>query len=150
MLCNCSFLSPRRFSGTTGYESYGPRPRCLETQEAILLDKNSFSLTEFLPHFYLGQRPTVFPSEQGFTNSLGSKSFKELKMTQDWEGAYRAAVLETDQHKLMGKIDWAMKVLRACLLELASSPEASGEMERIADALRTLDVIRRVELKTPA
>jgi hypothetical protein len=73
-----------------------------------------------------------------------------MNMTQDWEGPYCAAVLETDHHQLMGKIDWAMKVLRACLLELASSPKASGEMERIADALRTLDVIRRVELKITA
>ncbi|HXY09912.1 MAG TPA: hypothetical protein VEI52_18875 [Terriglobales bacterium] len=71
-------------------------------------------------------------------------------MTRDWEGAYRAAVLETDRHKLLGKIDRARNVLRACLLELASSPTASGEKERIADALRTLDVIRRVELETRA
>jgi len=71
-------------------------------------------------------------------------------MTEDWEGAYRAAVLETDHHKLMDKIDGTMKVLRARLLELASSPKAKGEMERIADALRTLDVTRRVELKIPA
>jgi len=71
-------------------------------------------------------------------------------MTRDWEGEYRAAVLETDRHNLLGKIDRARNALRACLLELASSPAASGEKERIADALRTLDVIRRVELETRA
>jgi hypothetical protein len=71
-------------------------------------------------------------------------------MTQDWQGAYRAAVLEADPHKLIGKIDRAMNVLRASLLELASSPSASGEMERMVDALRTLEMIRQVELKTTA
>jgi hypothetical protein len=71
-------------------------------------------------------------------------------MTQDWQGVYRAAVLETDHHKLIGKIDRAMNVLRARLLELASSPRASGEMERMVDALRTLEMIRRVELKITA
>jgi len=71
-------------------------------------------------------------------------------MTKDWQGAYRAAVLETDHHKLIGKIDRSMNVLRASLLELASSPNASGEMERPVDALRTLEMIRRVELKTTA
>jgi hypothetical protein len=71
-------------------------------------------------------------------------------MTKDWQGAYRAAVLETDHHKLIGKIDRAMNLLRASLLELASSPSASGEMERMVDALRTLEMIRRVELKTTA
>jgi len=71
-------------------------------------------------------------------------------MTQDWQGAYRAAVLEADHHKLIGKIDRAMNVLRASLLELASSPSASGEMERMVDALRTLEMIWLVERKTTA
>jgi len=71
-------------------------------------------------------------------------------MSKDWQGAYRAAMLETDHHKLIGKIDRAMNVLRSSLLELASSPSASGEMERMVDALRTLEMIRRVELKTTA
>jgi hypothetical protein len=66
-----------------------------------------------------------------------------------WEGAYRAAMLETDQRKLIGKIDSATGVLRACLLELGSSPKESGETERIADALRTLELIRQVELCDP-
>jgi len=70
-------------------------------------------------------------------------------MQQDWERAYRAAMLETDQRKLVGKIDSATAVLRACLLELGPSAEESGETERIADALRTLELIRRVELEIP-
>jgi hypothetical protein len=70
-------------------------------------------------------------------------------MVQDWERAYRAAMLETDQRKLVGKIDSATEVLRACLLELGSSNEETSETERIADALRTLELIRRVELEIP-
>ena len=71
-------------------------------------------------------------------------------MSENWQEAYLAAVLETDQCKLMGKIDSAMAVLRACLRELASSPKENGETERIQDALLTLEVIRRTELQIPA
>ncbi len=67
-------------------------------------------------------------------------------MPQDWEEAYRAALLETDPPKLIGQIDSAMSMLRACLLKLSYSPTQDGEAERIADALRTLDLLRRVEL----
>jgi hypothetical protein len=69
-------------------------------------------------------------------------------MSEDWKGAYRAAVLETDHHKLMDKIDSAVSLLRTCLLEVRSSPKQSGEAECIADALRTLQIIRRIELRS--
>jgi hypothetical protein len=69
---------------------------------------------------------------------------------QSWEEAYRAAMLETDQHKLMDKIAFAIPVLGAALSELESTPEQSIERQRISDALRTLDMIRRVELKVSA
>jgi hypothetical protein len=77
-------------------------------------------------------------------------SFRSANMSEDWEGAYLAAVLETDHRKLMGKIDSAMVVLRACLLELGSSSNENDETQRIADALLTLEVIRRSELQIPA
>jgi hypothetical protein len=92
----------------------------------------------------------VFPSEKPCRKWPGRKNFfKEVSMSEDWEGAYLAAVTETDQRKLMGKIDSAIAVLRACLLELGSSPKEDGETERIADALQTLEVIRRTELQIP-
>lgn len=69
-------------------------------------------------------------------------------MPQDWERAYRAAVLETDRPKVIGQIDSAMSMLRACLLKLSSSPADGAEMGRIADALRTLDLLRRIELRS--
>src|ERR1700737_3078056 len=70
-----------------------------------------------------------------------------MNMHQDWEEAYRAAVLETDHHKLIDKIESATTVLRESLLEASSSPEHLSERRRIEDALRTLDMIRRIELQ---
>ena len=71
-------------------------------------------------------------------------------MPQDWEEAYRWAVLETNGHKLADKIDLAMTLLRECLLETSSSPQHHSERQRMEDALRTLDMIRRIELRIPA
>jgi hypothetical protein len=67
---------------------------------------------------------------------------------QGWEAVYRQAMFETDQHKLIGKIDLAIPVLRARLQELDSADELLTERQRISDALLTLDTVRRVELKT--
>jgi len=68
-------------------------------------------------------------------------------MPQSWEAAYRQAMVETDRFRLIGKIDLAIPVLRACLEELESSAERLAERQRISDALLTLDMVRRVELK---
>jgi len=93
---------------------------------------------------------TVFLSEEQFRNLLETKVRKEsVNMHQEWEEAYRAAVLETDHNKLMDKIDSATTVLRKSLLEASSPPEHIGERQRIEDALRTLDMIRRIELQIP-
>jgi hypothetical protein len=72
------------------------------------------------------------------------------EMHQPWEETYRAAVLETDQRKLADKIDAANKILGQRLLELGSSSDRSQERQRVTDALRTLDMIRRIEFKVPA
>jgi hypothetical protein len=50
----------------------------------------------------------------------------------------------------LGKIGFAVTVLRASLVELNSSPEHNPQPERIEDALRTLKVVRRIELKISA
>ena len=94
---------------------------------------------------------TVFLSEEQFRNLLETKVRKEsVNMHQEWEEAYRAAVLETDHNRLIDKIDSATTVLRKSLLEASSPREHIGERERIEDALRTLDMIRRTELQIPA
>jgi hypothetical protein len=69
-------------------------------------------------------------------------------MPQGWEEMYRQAMFETDQHKVVGKIDLAIPVLCARLKDLDSTPERLPERQRISDALLTLDTIRRIELKT--
>jgi len=69
-------------------------------------------------------------------------------MQQGWEEVYLRAMIETDQDRLMGKIDLAIPVLRSRLQELDFSPERRSERQRITDALLTLDTIRRIELKT--
>jgi hypothetical protein len=71
-------------------------------------------------------------------------------MSEKWEEVYRAALLEPDERKLDARITSAIPVLQGHLLELDGSPEHVGEKQRIADALRTLEMIRRVELKLPA
>jgi hypothetical protein len=71
-------------------------------------------------------------------------------MVNDWEVAYWAAVLEVDNVKLAEKLDLATTVLRRCLGEPSFPPELTRERERMEDALATLDVIRRSELKSAA
>jgi len=46
-------------------------------------------------------------------------------MPQDWEAMYRQAMVETNQHQLIGKIDFAVPVLRTCLQELDLHRNAS-------------------------
>jgi hypothetical protein len=67
-----------------------------------------------------------------------------------WEEAYRAAMIETDQGKLVDKIEAANVVLSERLLEIGSSSDQTKEREQLTDALVTLDMIRRLELKIPA
>jgi hypothetical protein len=55
-------------------------------------------------------------------------------------------MLETDNTKLAGKIDFAIMVLQACVSNLSSTPENTQQRSRMEDALRTLDAVRRIEL----
>jgi hypothetical protein len=71
-------------------------------------------------------------------------------IAQSWEEVYRAAVLEPDSLKLADKLESASVILMQRLLEIGSSPAHAGERERLADALLTLDMIRRIEIKAPA
>jgi hypothetical protein len=74
----------------------------------------------------------------------------EEVMTRNWGEAYADAMLETDYRQLAAKIDFAAQVLQSCLLELSSAPEDAQERQRIEDALRTLDTVRRIELRASA
>jgi hypothetical protein len=97
------------------------------------------------------QQPNSVPISRTTQELLETKVRKEsVNMYQDWEEAYRAAVLETDHNKLIDKMDSATTVLRKSLLEASSPPAHLGERQRIKDALRTLDMIRRIELQISA
>jgi hypothetical protein len=105
------------------------------------------SLTDSLPY----STPKGVSIRRTIQELLETKVGKEsINMYQDWEEAYRAAVLETDHNKLIDKIDSATTVLRKSLLEASSPPEPIRERQRIEDALRTLDMIRRIELQIHA
>lgn len=71
-------------------------------------------------------------------------------MQQDWEAAYASAMLETDHKQLAVKIDSAQGILQSCLARLDRTPEYAQQRQRIEDALRTLDTVRRIELQIPA
>jgi hypothetical protein len=71
-------------------------------------------------------------------------------MPQNWEAAYQEALLETDRQKLAGKIPSVIAVLQYSLAELDSSPEHLRERQLISDALRTLHMIRRLEIQSSA
>jgi len=68
-------------------------------------------------------------------------------MPQDWESAYHAAILETDLDRIIGKIDSARIAICACLFELDATGEHGTGRQHLVDALSTLDLIRRVELR---
>jgi hypothetical protein len=64
------------------------------------------------------QQPNSVPISRTTQELLETKVRKEsVNMYQDWEEAYRAAVLETDHNKLIDKMDSATTVLRKSLLE---------------------------------
>jgi hypothetical protein len=67
----------------------------------------------------------------------------------EWRQAYHAAVLETDRHKLLERIQAAENAISKRLLAL---PENSGNIEREAmfDAIGTLRFLRLDIQKKPA
>ncbi len=64
-----------------------------------------------------------------------------------WEDLYAAAVLELDGANLHGRIEAAQAAIRRAAEELARNPKpgAAGERQALADALRNLQTLRRVE-----
>ena len=70
---------------------------------------------------------------------------------QAWEELYAAAVLETDPSKIEDCINKAQDALRERWHALEQIPLVRDrERRRVEDALRTLNMIRVTELRTPA
>ena len=77
-------------------------------------------------------------------------SLRSRVMFERWECIYQDAMLETNNQKLAEKINIATGVLESRLSGLGSSPDDLRQKQRIEDALRTLDAVRRIELKASA
>jgi len=64
-------------------------------------------------------------------------------MDRRWEQYYADAMLETDDGKLLSRIDVAMSVLTESLQELGPSPQDVRDKKAILDGLRTLRLLRK-------
>jgi hypothetical protein len=75
----------------------------------------------------------------------------QVRETHLWEQLYVAAVLECDPEKIGDRISLAQDALRERWHELRQTPLARDpERQRVADAIRTLNLIRLNELEAPA
>ena len=67
-----------------------------------------------------------------------------MNTNYEWQRAYMAAVLETDQVKLVERIDEATKAIQARVSELEKDHHGTvEERNAIADALSGLRVLRQ-------
>jgi hypothetical protein len=69
-------------------------------------------------------------------------SFTEAK----WKDAYVAAIFESDRRNIPSRIASAQVVLRTRLFELRNSIEQKQERDRVENAMRMLDLLRRTDL----
>jgi hypothetical protein len=86
----------------------------------------------------------------GAISELG-KVLMQVRETKLWEELYVAAVLEDDPTKVANRIDVAQDALRVRWHELRQMPLARDpERQRVADAIRTLNLIRLHEIEPRA
>lgn len=65
-----------------------------------------------------------------------------------WEDLYAAAVLETDPERMNDRIEEAQEALRRRWQDLHATPDFDNrELHKIEDAMRTLFMIRDMELR---
>ncbi len=69
-----------------------------------------------------------------------------------WRDLYAAAMLELDHANLHARIEAARAGIQRARKELTrnATPGAAEEMQSMADALRNLDTLQRVELRASA
>jgi hypothetical protein len=69
-----------------------------------------------------------------------------------WQELYTAAMLELDRAALPRRIEVAQTAIRQAMDELAGNHKlgTGGETHDMADALRNLRTLQRVEFRTPA
>ena len=68
----------------------------------------------------------------------------------EWQEPYLEALMETDQRKLVGRVDLAERTIFLRLKEIQGSSKRGSEEQAIEDALRALTLLRKetVEFKT--
>jgi hypothetical protein len=66
----------------------------------------------------------------------------------EWQGPYMEALMETDQEKLVGRVDFAERAIFLRLKEIQSSSKRRSEEQAIEDALRGLTMLRRETLES--
>lgn len=67
----------------------------------------------------------------------------------EWQSTYLEALMETNQHKLVGRVNFAETAILLRLNAIKVSSESRTEEQALEDALRGLTVLRRetVEFK---
>jgi hypothetical protein len=66
----------------------------------------------------------------------------------DWQGPYLEALMETDQGKLVGRVDVAERAIFLRLKEIQSSSQRRSEEQAIENALMGLTFLRRETLES--
>jgi hypothetical protein len=87
--------------------------------------------------------------KQGEAAGSGGLTMSNLEFPE-WQEPYLEALMETDQGKLVGRVDLAERTIFLRLKEIQSSSKRRAEEQAIEDALRALTFLRRetVEFKT--
>ena len=78
--------------------------------------------------------------------SIGGLVISDLEFPE-WQGPYMEALMETDQGKLVGRIDLVERMIFLRLKEIQSSSKRRSEEQAIEDALRGLTFLRRETLE---
>jgi hypothetical protein len=60
----------------------------------------------------------------------------------EWQGEYRAALLELDQQTLLARVAAAETAILVRLPAITQSPEGRGERQAIEDSLRFLRILK--------
>jgi hypothetical protein len=78
--------------------------------------------------------------------SRGGLAMTDLEFPE-WQGPYLEALMETDQRKLVGRVDFAERAILGRLKEIQSSSKRHTEEQAIEDALRGLIFLKRETLE---
>ena len=84
--------------------------------------------------------------KQAKAASSGGLAMTDLEFPE-WQGPYLEALMETDQRKLVGRVDFAERAILVRLKEIQSSSKRRTEEQAIEDALRGLTFLKKETLE---